>query len=128
MSSRASIIGLAILKVNWETGQRDYLDNFVPMVVECLRSESRDVISLPDLQQDVLSRFNLRLPLNPLRTILRKASRQGFVNLRDGVYEIARDAVAGTSFADTEASKYRSVKTPIIAQRMVRMLWGMPSI
>ncbi len=55
-----SIISLAILKVNWDKKRKDYVDNFVPIVAEAIRLSDHDVVSIPQLQQDIRAKFGLR--------------------------------------------------------------------
>lgn len=62
-SITAPLISLAMLKVHWHTRHKDYVDNFVPMVAECIRTSEHDVVSIPALQQEVRTAFGLRLPL-----------------------------------------------------------------
>lgn len=84
--SSAALTSLAILKVNWDRLGRDYIENFVPFVAEALRQTTDDVVSLPDLQRSIRSQFELELPLNPLRQILRRAAKRGFLSQESGVF------------------------------------------
>ena len=76
--SSSALISLAILKVNWDHLHIDYVENFVPFVVECARSSSEKVISLPDMQQMVHDKFRLSLPQNALRMIIIRATKRGY--------------------------------------------------
>jgi hypothetical protein len=112
--SRA-LIGLAILKVDWEVRKRDYIEAFVPMVVECIRTAPADAVSLRDVQAAATERFGLTLPLNSLRTILHRVARYGYVRPEHGVY--LRDPVkcATLAFADTESRVSRLHDTVVSA-------------
>lgn len=101
-SSQAAINGLAILKVNWERQGRDYLESFVPLVVECIRGLSTDEVSLPVLQQSVRSRFGLSLPFNPLKAILQRAARDGYLRRDHGVFLRVAEKCASLEFESTE--------------------------
>jgi hypothetical protein len=57
-----TVSSLALLKVSYDRQRKDYFDNFVPMVAECLRRSAEDVVSLPDLQSDLREQFGLSLP------------------------------------------------------------------
>ena len=83
--AKSSLAALAILKVNWETQGTDYLDNFMPMVVSCLAQTPDDVVSLPDLQVHFAERFGIEIPLNPLKSILGRAVRAGYLRRDHGV-------------------------------------------
>lgn len=84
--STDALVSLAILKVNWDRLGRDYIENFVPFIAEALRQIADDVVSLPLLQKDLRERFGLDLPLNPLRQVLQRAAKQGFVRRQSGVF------------------------------------------
>lgn len=110
--SRSSLVGLAVLKVNWERQQRDYIDNFVPLIVECIRLAPQHEVSLPDLQAAVEAKFGLRVPANPLKQILQRAAKAGFVRRESGVYyrHVARcDAQSFTELQRHVESRHDSV-------------------
>lgn len=93
-----TISSLALLKVNYDRQRRDYFDNFVPMVVECLRRSSEDVVSLPELKRDLQEQFGLSLPQNAIRTVLRRAKRQDYVCVQNGVYYRNSDQLETSEF------------------------------
>src|ERR1041385_39857 len=99
--STAALTSLAILKVNWDRLGRDYIENFVPFVGEALRESTDDVVSLTDLQSRIRTHFGLDLPLNPLRQILQRAAKRGFVRRESGVFHRNPERLAGLDFAAT---------------------------
>jgi hypothetical protein len=102
VTTRAAITSLAILKVNWDTLKRDYIENFVPLVVECVRSAPDDVVALPQVQEALRSQFGLALPLNPLRQVLQRAAKQGYLTRSQGIF--TRDAArcASLNFGEVQ--------------------------
>ena len=92
--SEQLITSLALLKVNWDRG-RDYIENFVPFVVECLRLAPTDEISLPQVQSAMRENFGLTIPQGALKTILKRASRRGYVTKTHGIF-LRNTAVVGT--------------------------------
>jgi hypothetical protein len=92
------IISLAILKANWDILKKDYLENFVPIVAECIRLSDSDVISLPSLQQSLRSSFGLTLPQHVIENILRRVRRANYIATRNGVYVRNRRALAQLDF------------------------------
>ncbi len=84
--SSATLTSLAILKVNWDRLGKDYVENFVPFVAEALRSGTEDVVSLSKLQESLKAGFGLDLPLNPLRHVLQRAAKHGYVRRESGVF------------------------------------------
>lgn len=88
---RDLVTGLAILKVNWDRQGTDYMENFVPFLVDCLRALPRDDISLIEVSAVMQERFGLELPLGVLKTLLRRLSRRDIVSLAEGVYRVRRE-------------------------------------
>lgn len=93
-----TISSLALLKVNYDRRRRDYFDNFVPMVAECLRRCSEDVVSLPELKRDLQEQFGLSLPQNAIRTVLKRAKKQDYVRVENGVYYRNEDKLEKSEF------------------------------
>jgi hypothetical protein len=58
----------------------------VPMVAECLRLSSGDVVGLQILQSDLRKRFGLLLPQNAVKTVLKRAKKYEYVRVENGVY------------------------------------------
>jgi hypothetical protein len=82
----STIISLAILKVNWDTLGKDYLENFVPIISECIRISGEEIISIPSLQEQVKSNFGLRLPQNVIKTILIRLKNRGFIRIENKIF------------------------------------------
>jgi hypothetical protein len=101
---RSALASLAILKVNFETLGRDYIDSFVPFIAESLRTAPDDAVSLPALQVALKDAFGLLLPLNPLRQALQRAAKAGFVRREAGVFYRDQAACSKTAFSTTQAS------------------------
>lgn len=88
------LTSLAILKANWDEGQRSYLDNFLPFVADCLNACSADDISAPEISDLVLQRFGIPLPNGVVQTLLRKAAKAGLGTRDHGRFKIDRKEVA----------------------------------
>jgi hypothetical protein len=112
-----SIVSLAILKVNWDTRRKDYVDNFVPIVAESIRLSPHEVVSLPTLQQDLLSGFGLRIPQNQLRAILSRVSKRGYIRAENRVFKRVPEELAKLTFEVVQkqvVAKHEQVLTSII--------------
>ncbi len=66
--NRSTLSSLAILKVNWDQLGHDYLQNFVPLVAECIRRGSDEVVALPELRAQLAEDFGLELGESPVRS------------------------------------------------------------
>jgi len=103
-SITAPLISLAMLKVYWDTRRKDYIDNFVPMVAECIRTSEHDVVSIPALQQEVRSAFGLRLPQHNLRIILNRIAKLGLIRSKDRMYVRDQEALQRLNFEVVQSS------------------------
>lgn len=124
----SALVGLAILKVDWEVRGRDYLDAILPMVVEAIRISPNDLVSLPQLQELISSRFGLRFPQNAIRTMLLRAAREGYLKRDRGVYSRVSSECAKLTLSETESRVIRgidAVTTALIsyADEMHRTKW-----
>jgi hypothetical protein len=95
--NQSLITSLAILKVNFDNS-RTYFDNFVPFVVESLRLQDEEIVSLPKLKGEVNRHFGLELPQNVLEKILRRTKKQGFLEIHKGIYKRVNDRVFTSNF------------------------------
>ncbi len=88
--SNSTLIGLALVKSNWDEQRHDYVENYVRLVAECIR-ESEDigdnnVISTPIIQSKLKDRFGLDLPHHAIDMILGRAKKRGYIQKSHSVY------------------------------------------
>ena len=98
---QSAIPSLAILKVNWDEG-RDFIENFVPFVAECIRVSPQPEVSVGDLQSAVRETFGINIPQGALQIILGRVAKHGYVRRTQGIYR--RDE---TELAKLDFSKVR---------------------
>lgn len=101
------IISLAFLKVNCDSNRNGYLDNFLPLVVECLRSSSEKVISKNNLQKSLYDKFGLQIPLHVISLLLSKAKKRDYVFVTDHVYYRNDKNLSNLSFQETQSKVQR---------------------
>jgi hypothetical protein len=99
MSNR-TIISLGILKVNWDNFKIDYIENFIPLIAECIRLCEDDVVSLPSLQTHIINQFGLDLPQHVIETILKRVKKRKFIYIENGVYHVNRKQLANLHFKE----------------------------
>jgi len=85
MPSKA-IVSLALLKINWEEGRRDYVENFVPFVFDCMPQEAGALISVSLLRTGLEERFGLRVPHHAISLILNRMRKTGYVEVREKAF------------------------------------------
>lgn len=93
-----TIISLAILKVNWDERKKDYLDNFVPFVAECILKSNNQEISQNQVRDDLIKVFGLKIPLNVIKSILKKLRRQDLIYIENEVYYPDREKISSLKF------------------------------
>ena len=89
MQSR-TLIGLALLKSNWDQQQRSYLDNFVPFLAECMRQSEKTAFSALELTLAVDEKFGIHLPEPVAWSILGKAARTGLGRREGQLFHVDR--------------------------------------
>lgn len=90
--SNLAAVSLAILKINSDDG-KDYIDCFVPFVLDSVKNGAPQV-SLPALQEDILTRFGLALPQGALQTIVHRAAKRGYLRRWNNIYIRDESALA----------------------------------
>lgn len=96
-----TLASLALLKTFADTN-RAYIDLFIPLVAETIRRSQTEVVSLSDLQGDMISVFGLNIPQHALETILARTSRAGYLEKREGAYYKVQKSLSGLNFRDTQ--------------------------
>ena len=99
-----AVASLAFLKATWDSKQHDYIENFVPFVLHCVKSSESQTISLPVLRDGIQSEFGLRIPQHVLQTVVNRAVRRGYVVRKD--HQLVRQDSALQSF-DISRSRQR---------------------
>ena len=74
--SEHTLIGLAILTVNWDRGH-DVLDSFVPLVASHLERDAEKPVSALELQQNLIEDTGIKIPLGALHSILKRCAERG---------------------------------------------------
>ena len=103
-----SLTSLAILKVNWDRLNRDYIENFVPFVVECVRLAAEPIISLSKVRAEMSAQFGLDLPLNTLRHIFNRATKRGYFKRQNRVFYRVDEKCNSINFQNTRKEFYKT--------------------
>jgi len=100
-----SLTSLAILKVNWDHGH-DYVENFVPFVIQAVNASAQPEISVAAIQAYVQENFGLKIPQAALNTLLHRVARRGHIHKQSGIY-IRSDGKIDTDFDHAQADATR---------------------
>lgn len=101
------LLSLALLKANWDLQQKDYLDNFVPLVAECIRLAEHDAVVANDLQAQLRTRFGINLPQNVLNTLLRRVAKRGYLRLEHNIYYRDAASLSNLNFQSRQSQVIR---------------------
>lgn len=93
MNRERALASLSTITAVWETRNQDYLDNFVPFVATYFATNSIDYVSRDDLEalsQGLYDLFRIKIPILPLKAILKKARKQRLLDSVSGGYRVNR--------------------------------------
>ncbi|MFC1962776.1 hypothetical protein ACFLWB_02120 [Chloroflexota bacterium] len=72
------------------------------MVADCIRLSTNDVISTPELKQDLESRFGLRFPESALEIILRRLRKRNYLRVENNIYYRNIANLSSLTFHETQ--------------------------
>jgi hypothetical protein len=105
---------LAFLKIHSDTTNEIFLDNFIPFVVQSLGQLKENVVSIPDLQDELLRDFGIRIPQSVIKAILYRAKKEGgYVKLEDKVFYKVNENINNFVFSSVQ-EKVERVYTALI--------------
>jgi hypothetical protein len=94
-----SLISLAILKVNWDEKQLDYIDNFVPFVATLVYKKNYKEIKAEEICADFPSEYGLHIPLEPMISILTRCKNRGYIYKKGHLHLPVWDKIQKTEFS-----------------------------
>jgi len=94
----STLTSLAILKVNADIFRKDYIENFVPFVAQCLKEQSSEVVSTLEIQKLLISKYGLNLPQSVINTILNRTRKLKYTRKERGVLYRNTDELENLNF------------------------------
>jgi hypothetical protein len=113
-------VSLAVLKVNWDKQGADFLENYVPFVIDCISAAPQAEVSLLEVHEALIERFALQVPLGPLKTILRRLARRDIVRRCEGIYIRNTKALPATDLLSQREEALR--RHAMLVERFVTFL------
>src|SRR3989344_5588147 len=104
-----TIASFAILKSNWDSKGKDYIENFVPFVVNLAFKNSYEQFDLIGLKKDFEKEYGLVIPLAPLTEVLKRAKKRGYFIQRENVYIPVNGKVDDSSFSFASQEQERKL-------------------
>jgi len=114
MSEQAQITQ-ALLSVNYDENNLDYIDSFVPFVVIALQAAYSET-QQPNttiVREKVKEKFGLEIQIGPLNTVLKRAKRRGLIKQRGSTYEPIEGKINELDFETKKLAVIRSHKALI---------------
>ena len=97
---RRTIISLAILKVNQDKYQKDYLDNFVPFVATLIKKKDYKEIDVNTICSDFQEEFGLTIPYHPMLTLLKRSKKRSIIKQEQKTYYPNKNKISDYDFSD----------------------------
>ncbi len=107
-SSSQTLVAFGILTSNWEEKRISYIQNFTPLVAHCLAVDQRPIVNESDVKAGLQDQFGLDLPAPVIRTILKRAVKEGLLR-REGQALVATRLVAGQDISRRRMEVERSL-------------------
>ncbi len=113
------LVNMAVVKVNWDSSQKDLLDNYIPLVAYTLKVYNYDIISLENFKSEFKNVAEFDIPTGAIASLLKRASkRYGFITRNaEGLYVINRRSLPTSRYEeirDNELRKYYGLKDKFI--------------
>ena len=95
-----TITSLAILKVNQDKYQKDYLENFVPFIATLIKIKSYEEIDVNTICNDFKEEFGLIIPYHPMVSILNRSKKKGIIKQEHKTYYPNKDKISDFDFSN----------------------------
>ena len=102
-----TIASLALVKINWDSLRRDYIENFVPFLATLIRRRRYKRLDLDTLCVDFEQEFGLRIPFHPMITLLNRAKKRKLVGKREGNFIPVPENLPRYDFGDRSGDQIR---------------------
>jgi len=94
-----SLISLAILKVNWDERQLDYIENFVPFIATLIYKKNYKEIKAEEICIDFQQEYGLHIPLEPMISILTRCKTRGYISKKGHLHLPVWDKILKAEFS-----------------------------
>jgi len=113
------LVNMAIVKVNWDSSEKDLLDNYIPLVAYVLKNYCNDIISLEEFKGEFTKVAEFEMPTGAIASLLKRASkRHRFIKKNAaGLFVINRASLPVSRYEeirDKEIRKYNSLKDKFV--------------
>ncbi len=115
--STSTLVGLAILKSNADVPASGYIDYFSPFVLDSIARSDSDTVNAFDTRASIQESFGLVLPIPVIEILLKRASRDGYLERRNRTYTRRSDPLRASVFPKKRAEAQRHNKLVVSSLR-----------
>src|SRR3989338_42201 len=108
-----TITSLAILKSNWDSNKKDYIDTFVPLFVHLLKKNKYEAVDAEKIRKDFFEEFQFEIPIYPILAILTRLKKYGFTYKKDHEYLAVQEKLKEIKFDDRIQEEGRKLSSLI---------------
>lgn len=109
-----TLTSLAMLKVNLDTQERDYIDYIVPFAAHVLSTSHPDPVTDAGVRDLVRTEFGLSLPTRGVQLVLRRLAKRSYLERSHGIYHI-RAELPATQIPSRRAEAARHITSVVDA-------------
>ena len=114
------LVAFAILSVNWDEHGKSYTHNYIPFIASCLERTISESTDEDQLRSAIESDFGINLPSPVLRTILRRAAKEGLVERKNRQIIPNADKITAYNFESKRTQVTRDCE--ILIDRFIQFL------
>src|SRR5690606_33719832 len=97
VSRDSKLVALSFIKAHADIAPYSAVDGFLPFVLQSLLI-TENPVTVDAVKAAVHSKFGLSLPRSVVKTLLKRASKKGYVKASRGYYEVLTDKIPSDSF------------------------------
>lgn len=113
-----TIASLALLKTNWDTLKKDFIENFVPFVVTLINRYQYKSIDTYTICRDFKNEYGLTIPYHPMMTILDRTRKNGYIVRENGQFIPVMEKIESDDFSVVVGEQERKYNN--IIDRFIR--------
>lgn len=91
MIETSTLTSLAMLKVDMDVRNRDYLDYLVPFIIHVLRKNSPVFVNDRQTSEWIRETFGLVIPSSAVQLVLKRLAKSKFLKRSEGIYTISSE-------------------------------------
>lgn len=103
--SQLTLASIAILRVDIDSNNRDYLDYLNPFVIDVLNDKKKNQVDDIEIQKEILSRFGLNIPSPVIQLVLKRFVRKDYLELKYKFYFVKNSLPISTIQKDRSDAK-----------------------